>query len=337
MKRKYTFKDTNQILMENVPTDYIIKEPIEESFIEHNCSLGNNHIFGQWKQIRVNEIRIDYVDLKHKEPVVMECQQDGAHLEICFELEGHKRYTPKNGDCLETLNGRYSFFYFKDLDGTLSFFPERGRRRCLEIELSVPFLKRLLMNDLEILGEFGRKLERNENTVLVNNATISLHMSHILKKIIFPPQTLSGVLRNISINSQIYELIGCVILQVKERSLAGIVNSTLSAEDIGKIHRAREIIINNIDNPYSLLALSREVGINDFKLKKGFKEIFGTTVFKYLFEERMERAKTLLLTDSLCISEIAAIVGYQNPSHFTNAFKRRFGYNPSNLRKEILC
>ena len=336
MKRKYIFKDTNQIVMENIPIDYMIKEPIEESFTEHSCLFGDSHIFGQSRQIRVNEIRIDYVDIRHKEPVEMECQQDEAHLEICFELEGHKRYTPKNGDYLETLNGRYSFFYFKDLDGTLSFFPERGRRRCLEIELSVTFLKRLLMNDLEILGEFGKKLERNEDTVLINNATISLQMSHILKKIIFSPQILPGVLRNISINSQIFALIGCVIQQVKERSLSGNVDSTLSMEDISRIHRAREIIINNMDNPYSLLALSRQVGINDFKLKKGFKEIFGTTVFKYLFEERMERAKTLLLADNLCISEIATIVGYQNPSHFTNAFKRRFGYNPSDFRKEGL-
>lgn len=159
-------------------------------------------------------------------------------------------------------------------------------------------------------------------------------MRHILKEIIFPPQELSGVLRNISVNSQIYNLIGCVIQQVKEVSLYGTANFTLSMEDIGKIHRAREIIINKIDNPYSLIELSRAVGINDFKLKKGFKEIFGTTVFKYLFDERMELAKTLLLTDNLIISEIASIVGYKNPSHFTNAFKQKFGYSPSDFKKK---
>lgn len=335
MRRKYTFKDTGQTLVENIPMDYIIKEHIEEDFIECNHTLIDNHISGLFKQIRINGIRIDYVDLKHKEPVEMEIVQDEAHLEICFELAGHKRYTSRNGDCLETLNGRYSFFYFENLSGVLSFFPEKGRRRCFEIELSIPFLERLLNNDLTILGKFGEKLHRNENTVLINNSTISLQMRRILKEILFPPQQLSGILRNISINSQIYNLIGCVIQQVKEVSLYGVANSTLSMEDIGKIHRAREIIINKIDNPYSLIELSRAVGINDFKLKKGFKEIFGTTVFKYLFDERMERAKTLLLADNLIVSEISSIVGYKNPSHFTNAFKRKFGYSPSELKKEF--
>lgn len=336
MKRKYTFEDTNQILRENVPLDYMIKEHIEESFAEHNCSLANNYILGQSKQIRVNGIRIDYTDLKHKEPVEMEVEQAEALLAICFELEGHKRYIPKNGIVLETLNGRYSFFYLKDLNGLLSFFPEKGRRRCLEIELSVPFLKGVLNGDLTILGEFGKKIERNENTVLINNATINLQMRRILTEILSPTQELSGILRNISINSQIYNLISCIIQQVKEIALFGIVNSTLSMDDIDRIHRAREIIINNMDNYYSLIDLSRAVGINDFKLKKGFKEIFGTTVFQYLFEERMERAKTFLLDDHLCISEIASIVGYRNSSHFTNAFKKKFGYTPSDLRKEIL-
>lgn len=333
MKRKYSFKDIDQYLAEDIPASYNIKEHIEDSFIECDSSLDYNYISGTLRKIKINGISIDYVDVKHKEPIEIEIKQDGEHLEIGFELEGHKHYIQKNGDCLETLNGRYSFFYFKELDGTLSFFPEKGIRRCLEIELSIPFLKRLLNNDLSVLGEFGEKLQKKENAVFINNSTISLQMRHILKELIDPSQKLSGVLRKVSIESQINDLILLVVLQVKEMSQYALTISTLSQEDINKIHNAREIIIKRIDDPCSLIELARLSGINDFKLKKGFKEVFGTTVFKYLFDERMERSKTLILDGKLTISEIAFMVGYKNPAHFTAAFKRKFGYLPSDLKK----
>lgn len=331
MKREYNNKD--EYLVENIPHDYSIKEHIEDSFVEYNSSFNENNISGIFRKIKINGISIDYIDVRHKGPIEMDVKQDGDHLEICFELDGHKHYIQNNGDCLETLNGRYSFFYFKELDGKLSFFPENGSRRCIEIELSIAFLTRLLNNDLSVLGEFGEKLQKKENTVFINNSTISLQMRNILKELIDPSQKLSGVLRKIAIESLINDLILLVVLQVKEMSHKTLTISSLSQDDINKIHKAREIILEKIDDPCSLIELARLSGINDFKLKKGFKEVFGTTVFKYLFDERMERSKTLLLEEKLTISEIAFMIGYKNPAHFTAAFKRKFGYLPSDLKK----
>lgn len=333
MKREYNYIDNDFHLIEEIPENYAIDKHVEDSLIKYDGKTINTDIRGTMRNLKIDGISIDILDTKHKDPVEMDVKQDGDHLEICFELDGSKRYTPKEGNCLVTLNGRYSFFYYHKLDGKLTFYPEEGKHKCVEIELSIPYLKRLLNNDLNVLGDFGEKLQNKESTILINNSTISLQMRNILKEIVNPSQELSGVLRKVFIETHINDLILSVILQKKEISEQTQASSTLSEFDINKIYKAREIILEKIDEPCSLIELARLSGINDFKLKKGFKDVFGTTVFKYLFEVRMERSKTLILEGKFTISEIAFMIGYKNPAHFTAAFKRKFGRLPSDFRR----
>ncbi|WP_333541295.1 AraC family transcriptional regulator [Desulforamulus ruminis] len=108
----------------------------------------------------------------------------------------------------------------------------------------------------------------------------------------------------------------------------------LSNGDISKMYLVKKIIIENMEKPFSILELSEMVGLNTYKLKVGFKELFGTTVFGYLRDIRMEKARLLLENYKLNINEIANEVGYSNPSHFAAAFKKKYGLNPRNFRYE---
>tara|TARA_R110002072_G_scaffold192136_1_gene348960 strand:- start:1134 stop:2096 length:963 start_codon:yes stop_codon:yes gene_type:complete len=96
---------------------------------------------------------------------------------------------------------------------------------------------------------------------------------------------------------------------------------------------AKKIIEENLARPPSLGDLARQVGINEYDLKKGFKEQFGSTVFGYVGEQRMSLAFDLLKSKSQTISEVSEIVGYKNPQHFSSAFKKRYGIRPSELLK----
>lgn len=99
--------------------------------------------------------------------------------------------------------------------------------------------------------------------------------------------------------------------------------------DLHKLEKARKLISDNLQSPYSIIELAREVGLNDFKLKKGFKKAYGNTVFGYLAHLRMEKAKMMLATLQYTVSEVAHEVGYKNAHHFTVAFKKKYGYLPS--------
>jgi AraC family transcriptional regulator, transcriptional activator of the genes for pyochelin and ferripyochelin receptors len=102
----------------------------------------------------------------------------------------------------------------------------------------------------------------------------------------------------------------------------------LRSQDLDRIHAARDILIEATLQPPSLTELARQVGLNDRKLKEGFRACFGTTVFGYLHQHRMEQAQQLLRERSLSVTEVAHQVGYVSASRFCDAFKRKFGVTP---------
>jgi len=109
----------------------------------------------------------------------------------------------------------------------------------------------------------------------------------------------------------------------------------LSYEDIRKIREGQEMILNNLqmDLP-NLKDLAHQLGTNEFKLKYGFKELYGTTVFKYLVQERLRKAKTLVQYTQLNFKSIAKMVGFKSVPHFSRAFSEQYGYSPKIFRKK---
>ena len=96
---------------------------------------------------------------------------------------------------------------------------------------------------------------------------------------------------------------------------------------------AREYIMNNLETPPGLSELAKIIGINEYKLKRGFKEIFGNTVFGYLSDARLEIAKNDLLETKKTVSGISSELGYSSVQHFSNAFKKKFGMSPNKLKR----
>ena len=100
-----------------------------------------------------------------------------------------------------------------------------------------------------------------------------------------------------------------------------------------RIYEAREILLKHIGDPITIKELSRKVAMNECYLKKGFKEIFGTTIFDFYQQQRMEHAKYLLYEKGLSVTDISALLGYSSISHFSAAFKKHTGLKPCELLK----
>ena len=101
--------------------------------------------------------------------------------------------------------------------------------------------------------------------------------------------------------------------------------------DREKIVRSREILLQHIGEPITIKELSRKAAINECYLKKGFKELFGTTIFDFYQSQRMEHARYLLYEKGLSVTEVSMMLGYSSISHFSTAFKKHTGLKPCEL------
>jgi AraC-like DNA-binding protein len=137
-----------------------------------------------------------------------------------------------------------------------------------------------------------------------------------------------GLLKRMYLESKALELITRKLAQVASPE-CGLRNpSPLRPADIERIHEARDILISNMQNPTSLFNLARQVGLNETKLKRGFRQVYGTSVFRYLRNHRFEHARHLLGERRMNVSEVAFAIGYSRIDCFISSFKARFGITP---------
>lgn len=187
-------------------------------------------------------------------------------------------------------------------------------------------LDKKYIKDFYIFDELANKLD-----FCVKAGSINLTQKIILKEL-ENSHLYEGKMREIFIESKILEMI-CKSLYDNNFSKE-YCDIKLCEHDIKSIKKAREIILKNMSNPPSIKELARICAINEFKLKKGFKNIYGTTIYKMLQEERLKNAKELLANQDVNVTEAANIVGYRSLGHFSKIFKEEFGVLPIELIKE---
>lgn len=143
----------------------------------------------------------------------------------------------------------------------------------------------------------------------------------------------TGSLENIYVNAQVQMLLlyslDCMLA---EKAPEFFECKFLANEaDREKIMKARDVLLSHIGEPITIKELSRKVAINECYLKKGFKELFGTTIFDFYQGQRMEHAKYLLYEKGLSVTEVSFLLGYSSISHFSTAFKKHTGLKPCEL------
>ncbi|WP_189523488.1 helix-turn-helix transcriptional regulator [Nostoc sp. PA-18-2419] len=163
------------------------------------------------------------------------------------------------------------------------------------------------------------------------SGTTTAAMQDIVQQILRCPY--QGMTKRMYLESKALELMTLIVqeeLEIKEDRH----NPTLlKLDDVDRIHLARNILLRNLDNPPSLIELAKQAGINERKLKEGFRFCFGTTVFGYLHNYRMEQARSLLVAGQLSVKQVARIIGYASPTSFHAAFRKKFGINPGDYLK----
>ncbi len=155
----------------------------------------------------------------------------------------------------------------------------------------------------------------------------SLESQLIINQILDCPY--KGKIRDIYLEGKVMEVIAVSFHQLIADSIYDLEKMDISRSDIETLYKAKDILDNSITSPPTLKVLSKKICLNEFKLKTGFKKLFGKPVYSYVLDKRMELACFFLETKGMKVSEVANLIGYSNGNNFSRAFKKIYGFNPS--------
>ncbi len=142
---------------------------------------------------------------------------------------------------------------------------------------------------------------------------------------------LNGSLLSIYREAKVHELLALRLGQHSPLDIAPR-RLLLLQRDLNLLDHAREVLKSRFYDPPTIPELARTVGLNRTKLKAGFKEVFGTTIFGFVRSMRLQHALQLLQAGSCNVSEAASRVGYRSLSAFTRAFHTEFGFSARSVR-----
>ena len=213
----------------------------------------------------------------------------------------------------------------------LLYNPERDLPIHLEVN-SKSWLVSVLVSIKKFHGLFSQEADYitflsddNKDKKYYKDGKISPSMAIALNQII--NYNLNSSIKNLYFKGKALELLSLYFNRSEDADVEQcpfLVDET----NVIKIRKAKDIIISRMAEPPTLQGLSEEIGLSLKKLKEGFKQIYGDSVFSFLFDYKMEVARKLLEAGDHNVNEVGLKVGYSTSSHFISAFKKKYGTTP---------
>lgn len=139
-------------------------------------------------------------------------------------------------------------------------------------------------------------------------------------------------IRTAYMRAKAVELVSTVISGLTEEVQYPVAPKRLSTADVEKLGTVRSIMELELEAPASLSALACRAGLNRTKLAADFKSLYGMSVQEYWRDLRLVRARELLSSECLQVTEVASRVGYADIAGFSRAFSKKFGMAPKYFR-----
>ena len=257
-----------------------------------------------------------------KEIQNFEREISSTFIQIHFCLRGNSKFLFNNGS--------YSFDV-TDNRSILLYNPQRTLPINLEIQPKTTLVS-LLISIEKFHALFSKESgyipflsDENSNKKYYDDTEIKPTVSLVLQEIINSNSNSS--IRDLYVKGKVYELLS-LHFQKEENTDGEYCPFLVDEQNVLKIRKAKEIIISRMAEPPSLHELAAEIGLNLKKLKEGFKQIYGDTVYSFLFDYKMEHSRKLLESNQFNVNEVGLQVGYSTASHFIAAFKKKFGTTP---------
>lgn len=294
--------------------------------LQQHCSRLDHTV------VQLEGVRILYGEVELIDPIRIIADIETPAIDMYFLLEGASKIRlPDESQAVGITGNHHNMGYAPSCRGEFTIEGDTVHR-MLEIQMSDSFFSRLIDEDCPTLSRFAEQVEKRQIArIAPENLTITPKMKGAIGDIM--SNNRKGHMLHLFLEAKLLELFTMQVEQCEDIYGYSSLKTSFKKGDIDRLYAAKDILERTMYEPRTLVALAREVGINDFKLKKGFRELFGTTVFGYLNDLRMEQAHTLLLDEKKTVTEVADTLGYSEPHHFSKAFKKKYGYLPRELKQ----
>ncbi|PZR23435.1 MAG: hypothetical protein DI539_03165 [Flavobacterium psychrophilum] len=284
---------------------------------------------GWFKKMMFKNIHICYGDLRLNENNYVAITFPVPVVEMYFSILGSPTITSESGKKNTFQGNEHNLIFCPDKQYLVGSADPKNSSYSFHIIFTEQYFQSLVHRAYPVLENFNSEMiQRRFCMISDKNMAIVPEMNSILQEMMNCPR--KGLLKSLFMEAKVIKLL---MLQIEQyEQLQNQTTGWLKKHDLEKIHHVKMLMDSNISKSFSLIELAREAGINDFKLKKGFKEVYGTTVFGYLKDIRMKEAKKMLLKNDKSIADIAMLCGYKFVQNFTNAFKKEFGITPDKFR-----
>jgi len=278
------------------------------------------------------------IDYAAHEEIRVKYKRQFPVIDFGFVISSNMKRNINNTDSetreLDMTDGISGIQYARHQEGMALFRPGK-KQRILHIHVSIPYLKTLFENNHSVLpAELSSILKNGTPHSLFQYTTMSPQIHGIAYQLLHPPRTKG--LQHLYLEGKVLELLSLQITALNSESENRCGKIILNSEEKQKICTAEKFLVGNLQSPPTLKHLSIVAGLSANKLQAGFHALYGNSVFAYLKEYKMQTAKMLLEEGHSNVSEAAWNVGYVNVSHFSAAFKKRFGILPKQFSKSIL-
>lgn len=247
---------------------------------------------------------------------------DSDYIQFHFCVKGASRFVFNEG--------RYVLNILEE-NSLLLYNPQRDLPINLQIDPN-SWVVSVLISIKNFHGLFSQEAgyitflsDDNKDKKYYKDGVISPSMAIVLNQLI--NYNLNQSIKNLYFKGKAYELLSLYFNRSEDANIEQcpfLVDET----NVIKIRKAKEIVIARMAEPPSLQELADEIGLNLKKLKEGFKQIYGDSVFSFLFDYKMEVARKLLESGDNNVNEVGHKVGYSTSSHFIAAFKKKYGTTP---------
>ncbi|RFS20545.1 AraC family transcriptional regulator [Chitinophaga silvatica] len=329
-----TNDDRDVLLTEDLSADYYKKMMHSPTIVEESHAYENAFGVARMQVYHFDGISLVCCNADTYENIHILADQIEPRVGMLFMEQGH---------IVTSVEGVCKKHSFSSLEHNLLFSPHEFESAAVKKQRDINFFGLSFSTDrfLELADNNGRVLDKLANRVAGNkpvslnekfNLPMTIQMQRVIADIKRCP--FKGPIKKLFLQSKALELLALQCDQLENNVLMEEVPvGKLSAQDLEKLYHARDLMIMNMQEPFTLAQLSRKVGLNEFKLKSGFKAVFNNTVYGYLNDHRLETAREMILVGKYNMSEIAETAGYSSPQHFSTAFKKKYGVSPIQIRK----